>query len=250
MNIYRNTKSSVRFGVYPASIDPEIYQRWAKSPEVIQLRRHLRKSIGDRRIVLAVDRLDPVKGSLQRLQSLEEFLEQYPDWRKSVSMVQITAPSRAHIKKYRDLKQEIDRLVERINSRFSKDNWVPVIHKYRSYSQKELSAFYCEADVCLITSLRDGMNLVAKEYISSQIDNPGVLILSKFCGAAKDLKEAIIINPHDIDGTAKAIKDALEMLPSERQSRWQKMLERVQINTAKKWGGRFLADLDDELTGL
>lgn len=246
MNIYPNTKSSVRFGVYPASIDPEAFERCAKSPEVVQLRRHLRKDIDDRRMVLAVSRLDPVKGILQGLQSFEYFLEQYPYWRKSVSMVQITVPSRTHVPEYRDLKQKIDELVESINSRFSEDDWIPVIYEYRSYSQKELSAFYCEADVCLITSLQDGMNLVAKEYIASQTDNPGVLILSKFCGAAEDLKEAIIINPHDINGTSEAIKDALEMPLNERQSRCQRMLERVQTHTAEKWADRFLDDLLNE----
>jgi trehalose-6-phosphate synthase len=240
---YRNPESSVRFDVYPASTESETFERWAKSAEAVQQRRHVRESIGDCRIVLGVDRLDYIKGIPQRLQSFEYLLERYPFLRKSVSMVQITVPSRTHIPEYITLKQEIERLVERINSRFSEDNWVPVIHQYRSYSQEELCAFYCEADVCLITSLRDGMNLVAKEYIASQTDNPGVLILSKFCGAAEDLKEAIIINPHDIDSTTEALKYALEMLPSERQSRWQKMLERVQTQTAKKWGDRFLADL-------
>jgi trehalose 6-phosphate synthase len=241
--IYRNAESSVRFGVYPVGTEPHTFERWANSLEAVRRGEDLRKSVGGRWIVLGVDRLDHIKGILQRLQSFEYFLERYPLWLKSVSMVQITVPSRTHIPEYITLKQEIDRLVERINSRFSEDDWVPVIHQYRSYSQEELCAFYREADVCLITSLRDGMNLVAKEYIASQTYNPGVLILSRFCGAAEDLKEAITINPNDIDGTSEAIKDALEMLLSERQSRWQKMLEHVQTHTAEEWGDRFLTDL-------
>jgi trehalose 6-phosphate synthase len=244
MHIYRNQESSVRLDVYPVGTEPEIYELLAKSPEVVQQRRDIRKSTGDRRIVLGVDRLDPVKGLPERIRAFEEFLEQHSSWRKSVSMIQITVPSRTHLPEYIALKHQIDGLIERINSRFFEHDWIPIIHHYRSYTQEELCAFYGEADICLITSLRDGMNLVAKEFIASQTyNNPGILILSKFCGAAEDLKESIIVNPNDIEGTTKAIKYGLEMPFSERQSRSQKLLKRVQTNSSEKWRERFLADL-------
>ena len=193
--------------------------------------------------MLGVDRLDYTKGVRERLLAFERLLERYPYWRKRVSMIQISVPSRIHVPEYAAHKQEIDQLVGNINSRFSEDDWVPVVYLYRSYPQEELSAFYREADVCFVTSLRDGMNLVAKEFIASQSDNPGVLILSKFCGAAEDLQEALIVNPNDIDETTNALRSALEMPQGERCDRWQVLMKRVCTHTARAWCDRFLTDL-------
>ena len=239
----QNTELLGRTGVYPVSIEPLTFEHWAKSPEAVKERKRLRKEIGTYRIILAVDRLDPVKGIEKRLLCFENFLEQHPQWRKYVSMMQITVPSRTHVPEYIDLKQKIDELVKRINSRFSEDDWIPIIYEYKRYEQNNLCAYYSEADICLITSLGDGMNLVAKEYISSQIDNVGVLIVSKFCGVTEDFKEAIIIDPNNIDDSVKAIKHALEMPLSERQNHCQTMRQHVHTHTANKWGKSFLNDL-------
>ncbi len=158
-------------------------------------------------------------------------------------MIQISAPSRTHIPDYKAKRREVDQLVRRINGRFSGEDWIPVHHRYHSYSQEELSALYREADVCLVTPLCDGMNLVAKEYIASQTGDPGILVLSRFCGAAEGLQEAILINPYDIDGVAEALRQALEMSPGERRDRWRALIRRVYTHTAQTWSDQFLADL-------
>jgi trehalose 6-phosphate synthase len=241
--IYRYRESAVRVGVYPIGTDLGAFEHWASSPQATQHGIRLRQIVRGKCLVLGVDRLDYTKGISERLLAFERLLERYPSWRRHVSMIQISAPSRSRVPEYITQKREVDRLVGEINGRFADEDWVPLRHLYRSYSQEELSAFYRESDVCLVTPLRDGMNLVAKEYIASQTGDPGVLVLSRFCGAAEDLREAIIINPHDIDGTADALKKALEMPLSERKDRWQALIERVHTHTAQAWRDRFLADL-------
>ena len=159
-------------------------------------------------------------------------------------MTQISAPSRTRVPEYVAQKREVDRLVGEINGRYSEDDWIPVRHLYRAYTQEELAAFYREAGGCLVTPLRDGMNLVAKEYIASQTEKPGVLLLSQFCGTAEDLREAVIVNPYDIDGTATALNRALNMGLQERRERWQALNERVRTRTAQSWRAHFLADLE------
>ena len=204
----------------------------------------LRQMVRGRRILLGVDRLDYTKGISERLLAFDRLLERHPSWRDQVSMTQISAPSRTRVPEYAAQKREVDRLVGEINGRYSEDDWIPVRHLYRSYTQEELAAFYREADVCLVTPLRDGMNLVAKEYIAAQTDNPGVLLLSQFCGTAEDLVEAVIVNPYDIDGTASALNRALNMNLTERRERWQALNRRVHERTAQTWRDRFLADLE------
>ncbi|NJR75251.1 MAG: trehalose-6-phosphate synthase [Scytonema sp. CRU_2_7] len=240
---YYYKQLSVHCNAYPTGINPSAFEFWVNSADAIEKRRRIRESVYNRRIVLGVDRLDYTKGICERLLAFEQFLERYPYWRKQVSMIQISVPSRDHMPEYAAYKQEIDRLVGNINSRFSEDEWLPVVYLYRSYLQEELSAFYREADVCFVTSLRDGMNLVAKEYIASQSNNFGVLVLSKFCGASEDLQEAIIINPYDIYETANALKFALEMPNRERSARWQALMKRVCNHTAGAWRDCFLTDL-------
>jgi trehalose 6-phosphate synthase len=240
---YSSGTSSVRVGVYPIGTDPDHFQRWAGSPEAVRYGNQIRRSVGTKRIVLGVDRLDYTKGIPERLLAFEQLLERYPSWRRNVSMIQISAPSRTNIAEYKTKKCEVDRLVRKINARFSEEGWIPVRHWYQSYSQETLSALYREADVCLVTPLRDGMNLIAKEYIASQGEEPGVLVLSRFCGAAEELREAVIINPSDIGRTATALKYALEMPLGERRERWHALSRRVHAHTAQTWSDRFLADL-------
>lgn len=240
---YRRRTSSFRVGVYPVGTEPELFTGWAHGLEAIRYRDRLRRLAGAERIVLGVDRLDYTKGITHRLAAFEKLLECSPSWHRRVSMIQISAPSRTNVPEYKATKGEVDQLVKRINRRFSSGDWIPIHHLYHSYSQKELCAFYREADVCLVTPLRDGMNLVAKEYIASQVENPGVLVLSRFCGAAENLREAMIINPYDTKGTANTLKQALEMPLREREVRWGALNRRVRTYTAQTWSDKFLADL-------
>ena len=158
-------------------------------------------------------------------------------------MVQISVPSRSQVPEYIREKNRVDQLVGRINGHFAESDWVPVHHLSRSYNQQELAAFYRRADVCLVTPLRDGMNLVAKEFVASQDDMPGVLVLSRFCGAAHTMQEALMVNPYDIEGTAEAIKQALEMPVKERRRRWTALFSDVSTQTAHAWCDAFLTDL-------
>ncbi|MCE2486722.1 MAG: alpha,alpha-trehalose-phosphate synthase (UDP-forming) [Desulfurellaceae bacterium] len=242
--LYQHGKARVQLGVYAIGTDPDSFADWATSPEASLQASKLRQMVRGRRILLGVDRLDYTKGISERLLAFDRLLERHPAWRDQVSMTQISAPSRTRVPEYAAQKREVDRLVGEINGRYSEDDWIPVRHLYRSYTQEELAAFYREADVCLVTPLRDGMNLVAKEYIASQTDNPGVLLLSQFCGTAEDLVEAVIVNPYDIDGTASALNRALNMNLTERRERWQALNKRVHERTAQTWRDRFLADLE------
>ena len=158
-------------------------------------------------------------------------------------MVQISAPSRSRVPEYVEERRQVDQLVGRINGRFSEAGWVPIHYLYRSYSQDELVAFYNEADVCLVTPLRDGMNLVAKEFVAAQGDDPGVLLLSKFSGAAAELTDAVVVNPYDTDGSAELLYQALRMPAEERTRRWKSTMRVVRGNTAHDWGQRFHDDL-------
>ena len=158
-------------------------------------------------------------------------------------MIQISAPSRSRVPEYVDERQQVDQLVGRINGRFSEAGWIPIHYLYRSYPQAELAAFYREADVCLVTPLRDGMNLVAKEYMACQGDDPGVVVLSKFCGAADTMKEALLVNPYDIEDTGAAIYHALHMPRRERLRRREALMETISEVTARDWSNSFLSDL-------
>ena len=242
---YYYKQLSVRCNAYPSSINPNTFKDWASTPDAIKKGKCLRESVRDRHIVLGVDRLDYTKGIRERLLAFEHLLEHHPYWRKRVSMIQISVPSRTHIPEYAAHKRQIECLVWNINSRFSEDEWLPVHYFYRSYTQEELSTFYREADVCFVTSLGDGMNLVAKEYIASRNDNPGTLVLSKFCGASEQLQEAIIVNPNYIDVTANALRYALEIPNSDRSARWQALIKHVYKYTAATWCDRFLTDLQE-----
>ncbi len=235
--------SSVRVGAFAIGIMPGAFKDWASSSESIRYGKQLRQIVRGRRIVLGVDRLDYTKGIPERLLAFERLLQRYPSWHGRVSMIQISVPSRTCIPEYGAKKHEVDQLVSRINSCFSAADWTPVHHLYRSYSQDILSAYYREADVCLVTPLCDGMNLVAKEYIAARTGDPGVLVLSRFCGAAEELREALIVNPYDIDGTADAVRQALEMPLGERRVRLRALDRRVKSHTGQTWCKQFLAGL-------
>ena len=246
--VFHGPTGSVGAGVYPIGTDPPQFQKWAREADETEelgiLQRLLpRRAVERKKVVLGVDRLDYSKGIPQRLRTFEALLDRYPAVRGKVTMIQISAPSRSRVPEYVQERERVDRLVGRINGRFAEAEWVPVHYLYRSYTQEELAHFFREADVCLVTPLRDGMNLIAKEFVASQGRDPGVLILSRFCGAADTMQDALIVNPYDIEGTAEALHSALSMTLRERRHRWQNLNEDVQAHTAKGWADSFLADL-------
>ncbi|NTV64962.1 MAG: trehalose-6-phosphate synthase [Oscillochloris sp.] len=210
----------IRLGVFPIGIDAADFGRTAATREVTELTRQIRTALGRQQIILGVDRLDYTKGIEQRLEAFRHALLRFPELHHQVSFVQIAVPSRADIPEYQNLKQRIERLVGEINGEFTHLGWVPIHYIYRSLPLVELLALYRAADIALITPLKDGMNLVAKEYCAAHLDHQGVLILSEFAGAADQLgKDALMVNPYDIDGVANAIAQAYHMQLMERITR-------------------------------
>jgi alpha,alpha-trehalose-phosphate synthase [UDP-forming] len=194
---------------------------------------------------LGVDRVDYTKGILERFLAIERFLEKYPYYQGQFTFVQIGAPSRTHIKRYHDLLAEVESETERINWRFQRDKWKPIVFLKRQHSHAEIQTYYRAADLCLVTSLHDGMNLVAKEFVVARQDERGVLVLSCFTGAARELRDALLVNPYDIDQTADAIRAALEMEPEEKQLRMQRMRRMVREHNVYQWAGSLIEELCD-----
>jgi trehalose-6-phosphate synthase len=192
---------------------------------------------------VGVDRVDYTKGILERFLAIERFLEKYPRYQGQFTFVQIGAPSRSHLKRYHDLMAEVEAEADRINWRFQADKWKPIVFLNRQHNHQEIQSYYRAADLCLVTSLHDGMNLVAKEFVASRHDDRGVLILSCFTGAAHELLDALQINPYDIDQTAEAIRFALDMAPEEQQLRMQRMRKTVREHNVYRWAGSLIAEL-------
>jgi trehalose 6-phosphate synthase len=192
---------------------------------------------------VGVDRVDYTKGIHERFRAIELFLEKYPRYQGLFTFVQIGAPSRTHIKRYHDLLAELEAEAERINWRFQAGNWKPILFLKRQHSHEEIEAYYRAADLCLVTSLHDGMNLVAKEFVAARKDERGVLILSQFTGAARELRDALLVNPYDIDKTAEAIRAALEMEPEEKQMRIHRMRKVIRENNIYHWAGNLVTEL-------
>ncbi len=197
-------------------------------------------------IGIGVDRLDYTKGIIERLLGIERLLERYPEYVGQFVFVELGAPSRTAISRYHDLDTALDAEVERINHRFRTRAWQPILLLKRQHSHQEIAPFYRAADVCLVTSLHDGMNLVSKEFVAARTDERGVLILSQFAGASRELRDALIVNPYDIDQIAEAIRYALTMEPEEQRTRMRRMREVVQEYNVYRWA----ANLVTELTGL
>lgn len=190
--------------------------------------------------VIGLDRLDYTKGIPERMLAVERLLERYPEFRGRFVFTQVLVPSREQVAEYRSLKRELDEMVGRINGRFSDQGWSPIRYLVRSLSPTELGNLYRHADVALVTPLRDGMNLVAKEYVAAQVDEPGVLILSELAGAAEELQEALLVNPFDVDAVAEALHRSLTMPPDERRARMTALRDRVRENSVQAWVSRFL----------
>ena len=192
---------------------------------------------------VGVDRVDYTKGIHERFRAIERFLEKYPKYQGQFTFIQIGAPSRTHIKRYHDLMGELEAEAERINWRFQSGKWRPILFLKQQHSHKEIERYYRAADLCLVTSLHDGMNLVAKEFLAARRDERGVLILSQFTGAARELRDALLVNPYDIDQTAEAIRVALEMEPEEKQMRVHRMRRIIRENNIHKWAGTLITEL-------
>jgi trehalose 6-phosphate synthase len=193
------------------------------------------------RLGIGVDRLDYTKGIVQRLTAYETFLLEHPEWHGRVCFVQIQVPSRESVPEYRALREEIDRIVGRITGRLSTAEWTPLRYLCHGFSRRELAVFYRAADALLVTPLRDGMNLVAQEFVATRADEDGVLILSRFAGAAERLREALIVNPYDVNGLCHAIERAMAMEPAERRVGMRAMRKRVMSEDMEWWLGWFLA---------
>ena len=230
---------------FPISVDfAHAGGETAQEPPYVE-RSALLKALGiDAAFVgVGVDRLDYTKGILERFLAIERFLEKYPRYQGQFTFIQIGAPSRSHIKRYHDLQAEVEAEADRINWRFRLDRWKPIVLLNWQHNHKEIQAYYRAADLCLVTSLHDGMNLVAKEFVAARSDERGVLILSCFTGAARELTDALQVNPYDIDQTAEAIHAALEMEPEEKQLRLQRMRKIVREHNVYHWAGTLIADL-------
>ena len=210
-------------------------------------RASLLKNIGVRAALMGVgvDRLDYTKGILERFLAIERFLEKYPRFQGVFTFVQIGAPSRTHIKRYHDLQAEVEAEAERINWRFRSEQWKPIVLLERQHSHEEIEPYYRAADLCLVTSLHDGMNLVAKEFVATRQDERGVLILSCFTGAARELRDALQVNPYDIDQTAEAIRAALEMSAEEKQQRMERMRKTIRDHNVYRWAASLIGEVCD-----
>lgn len=227
----------------PMGIDYDKFANNAKTESTEKLMHEYKENFGESKIVLSMDRLDYSKGIPRRLQAFEIFLEKNPDYIGKVSMLLIVVPSRDAVPSYQDLKDEVDQLVGRINSKYSKLDWRPIHYFYRSYPFDSLSAFYRMSDVAMITPLRDGMNLVCKEYIASRPDKTGVLILSEMAGSAKELSDALLVNPNSIDSMAEALKTALNMSKEEQIHRNKVMQRSLKKYNIFNWVELFTGNL-------
>ncbi|KZE91161.1 alpha,alpha-trehalose-phosphate synthase (UDP-forming) [Microbacterium sp. TNHR37B] len=229
---------------YPISIDTETYEELARRPDIQARAAEIRAELGDPRyVLLGVDRLDYTKGIRHRLKAVGELFE---DGRFAVgdaTLVQVASPSRERVAAYMQLRDEIELSVGRINGDHGTVGFTPVLYLHHSYPREEMVALYLAADAMLVTALRDGMNLVAKEYVASRVDGRGVLVLSEFAGAADELTQAVRVNPHDIEGLKEAIMAAVEMPIDEQRRRMRALRRRVRDNDVAAWSRRFLDDL-------
>jgi trehalose 6-phosphate synthase/phosphatase len=228
---------------FPMGIDFDKYFGAASSPEIQPEKAKLAKTLADTRVVVSIDRLDYTKGVINRLLGYEVFLAKNPEWHEKVTLSLVVVPSRVGVEHYRQTKRQIDELVGKINGRFGKIGWTPILYQYGYLSLLPLVALYASSDVAMVTPLRDGMNLVAKEYIASRVDQTGVLILSEMVGSAKELTEAIIINPNNVDEIADALKEGLEMPREEQVQRNRAMQARLKQYNVVRWAEEFIQAL-------
>ena len=230
----------IKVDTFPLGIDFNLFNSMESSDEKAE---SIKRALGYKKIVFSVDRLDYTKGIYNRLLAFEDFLQRNPNWRGRVVLILNVVPSRERVEHYQRMKNQIEEKVAQINGTFGSVEWVPVLYHYKSLSTEELIAHYRASDVLLVTPIKDGMNLIAKEFVASRKDLRGVLILSEFAGSSKELGEALVINPNAIDELSKAIEAALEMPPEEQENRLKIMRERLKRYDVLKWGNDFLESL-------
>jgi len=241
LTVVSSTGHHTAIGVFPISIDYSEFERLANSRGVEEKVSQLRQYLPNRRIILGVDRLDYSKGIPLKLRAYHTLLERFESLHGKVVMVQVVVPSRDSIPDYQNVKKAIEDMVTEINSRFGNESWVPIRYIYGSIERPELVAYYRAADIALITSVKDGMNLVSKEYCISNIDNEGILILSGFAGATSQLyKDALIINPHNTNMVADTIYQAYQMKSDERIGRMQALRQSIRKQDVRWWSNLFL----------
>jgi trehalose 6-phosphate synthase len=245
--LIRYGSRKVKVGHFPISIDFEEFNRGARTKEVEEAAWYLHENLQGRQLVLGIDRLDYTKGIPERFLAFERALEKYPEIRQKITLLQVVVPSRTLVPDYQNLKELLDQLAGRINARFADQGWVPIHYVYRSLEPTQLLAHYRTSEIALVTPLRDGMNLVAKEYCAASVDQNGVLILSEFAGAADQMgKGALLVNPYDIDGTADAIYRAFTMEPEERRERLALLQTSIRRHDVHRWVNQFVTSMHGE----
>jgi trehalose 6-phosphate synthase len=235
----------VRTSAFPIGIDTGHIARQARAAIGNSAVRALRQSLEHRKLTIGVDRLDYSKGLPERFHGFQRYLNRHPQEKGSMTFLQIAPVSRGSVAEYRTLRHELEQLAGHINGSHAEANWTPLRYVNRNYAHSTLTGFYRAAAVGLVTPLRDGMNLVAKEYVASQDpDDPGVLVLSLLAGAADEMKQALLVNPHDLDGVADAIATAANMPRGERIERWQAMMQYLREHDIHRWRSDYLQALE------
>jgi trehalose 6-phosphate synthase len=241
---FQTADRMVRIGVFPVGVETAQLSRLARRSAHSPFVRGVVESLAHRVMIIGVDRLDYSKGIALRMEAFDRFLSTHPEWRGKVTYLQITPRSRSEIQEYADMERQIDETAGRINGTYGEAAWTPIRYVNRAHSRSALVGLYRSAQVALVTPLRDGMNLVAKEYVAAQDpDDPGVLILSRFAGAAVECDAALLVNPYDPESVGTAIAQALAMPPDERRARHDALFRVLLANDVKLWGERFLAAL-------
>jgi trehalose 6-phosphate synthase len=241
---FRAFGRTVHAQAFPIGIDVDEFAALTHGKDAREMYERMKDEYSRRRLLLGVERLDYSKGLPQRLHAFRQLLLKYPENLNSATLIQIAAPSREALNSYSGLRQELETLCGAINGDYGELDWMPVRYIHRNVARKRLPGLYRVARVALVTPLRDGMNLVAKEFIAAQDPaDPGVLVLSRFAGAAEQLKEALLVNPYDVHGTAESIQQALQMPLEERQMRHQKLLQRIRTHDVHWWRKTFLETL-------
>jgi trehalose 6-phosphate synthase/phosphatase len=242
----RRHRRTVSAGAYPMGIDAATWESRARSTPVAKEVLSLMQDAGKRKIVLGIDRLDYTKGLPRRIAAIERLFQHDPTIAERVRFIQVTFPSRERIESYAGLRRQLSEMVGRINATYGSPRSLPIHLMLRSFSEEDVSALYSAADIMLVTPLRDGMNLVAKEFVASRLHDDGVLILSEFAGAADEMPEALIINPYDTEGICRAIHQAIEMPSSEQRERMTRLRAKIMNHDVHAWSETFLADLAGE----
>ncbi|HUC11598.1 MAG TPA: trehalose-6-phosphate synthase [Stellaceae bacterium] len=234
----------VRTEVFPIGIDTAAVADLAAAAESSRHMHRLQHSLGDRTLMIGVDRLDYSKGLPARFAAFEQLLKNYPETRRRIVFMQIAPPSRSELPEYKEIRRALAALAGNINGRYSEFDWTPLRYINKSFGHRILTGFMRAARIGLVTPMRDGMNLVAKEYVASQpASDPGVLVLSCFAGAAQELGEAVLVNPHDVEGMAEGIRQGLLMSLGERKERWTAMMATIERNDITRWRESFVAAL-------